>query len=105
MDFDNCRDTDSDPGCFEVDTIVEEVEAIEGDDTASKKYLLKTMIELIIKQHNEIKSLRNQPKLQDMEATNTNAIYKLDERTVELKKTGEKFASYSTALKTEVMLY
>ena len=44
MDFDNCPDTESDPGWFEVDPIVEEVEAIEGVDTASKKYLLKTMI-------------------------------------------------------------
>ena len=58
MDFDNCRDTVSDLDCFEVDSIVEEVEAIEGDDTASTKDLLKKMIELIIKQHDEIKSLK-----------------------------------------------
>ena len=51
MDFGNCRDTDSDLDCFEVDSIVEEVEAIEGDDTASTKDLLKKMIVLIIKQH------------------------------------------------------
>ena len=58
MDFDNCRDTDSDQDCFEVDSIVEEVEAIEGNDAASTKNLLKKMIELIIKQHDEIKSLK-----------------------------------------------
>ena len=91
MDFDNCRDTDSDLDCFEVDSIVEEVGAIEGDDTASTKDLLKKMIELIIKQHDEIKSLKqNQRKLQDMVVLNTNAIHKLDERTVELEKYSRK---------------
>ena len=75
MDFYNCRDTDSDLDCFEVDSIVEEVEAIEGDDTASTKDLLKKMIELIIKQHDEIKLLKqHQRKLQDMVVLNTNAI-------------------------------
>ena len=64
MEFDNYRDTDSDLDCFDVDSIVEEAEAIEGDDTASSKDLLKRMIELIIKQHDDIKSLkRNQLKL------------------------------------------
>ena len=66
MEFDNCRDTDSDLDCFEVDSIIEELEAIEGDDTTSTKDLLKKMIELIIK-HDEIKFLKqNQRKLQDM---------------------------------------
>ena len=57
MDLDNSRDSDSDLDCFEVDSIVEEVEAIEGNDTASTKHLLKMMIEVIIKQHDEIESL------------------------------------------------
>ena len=90
MDFDNCPDTDSDLDCFEVDSIVEEVEAIEGDDTASTKDLQKKTIELIIKQH-EIKSLKqNQRKLQDMVVFNKNEIHKLDERTVELEKYSRK---------------
>ena len=80
MDFDNCRDTDSDLDCFEIDSIVEEVEAIEGDDTASTKDLLKKMIELIIK-HDEIKSLKqNQRKLQDMAVFNKNETHKLDDK-------------------------
>ena len=90
MDFDNCRDTDSDLDCFEVDFIVEEVEAIEGDDTASTKGLLKKMIELI-KEHDDIESLKqNQCKLQDMIVVNTNAVHKLDERTVELENYSRK---------------
>ena len=71
MDFDNFRDTDSDLDCFEVDSIVEEVKAIEGDDTASTKDQLKKMIELIIKQRDEVKSLKqNRRKLQDMVVVN-----------------------------------
>ena len=56
--FDNCRSTNSDLECFECDSIVEEVEARENDDIASTKDLLEKMIELIIKQYNEIKSLK-----------------------------------------------
>ena len=91
MDFDRCRGTDSDLDCFEVDSFVEKAEAIEGDDTASTKDLLKRMIELNIKQYDEIKSLKQyQRKLQDMVVVNTNAIHKLDKRTVELEKYSRK---------------
>ena len=75
--------------CFDIDSIADEVEAM--DDDTDLKQLIKKMMGNIQKQDQELKLLRrNQTIMNEEMIDNTNALHKLDGRVVELEKYSRK---------------
>ena len=87
MDHDSHDDLDM--GCFNIESISEEVEAI--DDDTDVKSLMRKMLVLIKKQDHELKTLKQGKSwMREEIINNTNSFQQLDERVVELEKYSRK---------------
>ena len=85
MEFDDPEE------CFEIDSIADDVGKLDDKVEGSMKDLMHKMMRMIIRQDGELRKLKqNQGHMKDLINVNTNAIHKLDERTVELEKYSRK---------------
>ena len=85
MEFDDPEE------CFEIDSIADDVGKLDDKVEGSMKDLMQKMMRMIIRQDGELRKLKqSQGHMKDMININTNAIHKLDERTVELEKYSRK---------------
>ena len=85
MEFDDPEE------CFEINSNADDVGKLDDKVEGSMKDLMQKMMRMIIRQDGELRKLKqSQGHMKDMININTNAIHKLDERTVELEKYSRK---------------